>query len=311
MYTIKYLQDNLKNLNIDYNKELKIPENASCGLEIEFVNAIYKEIEKKVKSLENNWHIYQDSTVWELNSENPQKNKGGEVTSPTITNQINIWEDLKEICEYIKTKNGYANEKTAGHIHIGSQTFKNYKTINNFLIIWAAFEDVINKFLAGEYINPQKNNKLAINCKNEIIKAEFDIEKLITLRAKNEKQTPKKVYGISLYYFTDFTFERYNTIEFRKIRGTLEKEIWQNNLNFLLHLIQYAKNIETKDIQYLKNKYINNNYNQKDLFNSEKAIELADLIYDKEIDKLYFLKQYFKDFNYSEDENKKIKIIKK
>lgn len=314
MYNLKYLKDNLPNLYIKYRPNLQIPKDATCGLEVEFVEGVYRDIFNAIKERENlryRWQIYQDSSVHEINREDTTKNKGGEVISPIITSEIHIWNDLREICNIIKNTGGTIDERAASHIHIGTQTFKNNDVMNNFLLIWSAFEDIINKFLSGEYINPKENNKLAIDCRNEFKEAEFDIEKLRNLRERNLINIPPKVYDVSLFYFESYNFARYNTVEFRKIRGTLEEEVWQNNVNFILHLINYAERISKNELSYIKKTYIDTEEYQTDYVKPNKAIFLSEAIYDNDIDKLYFLKQYFKDFDFNKKQNAKIKLIKR
>ena len=40
-----------------------------------------------------------------------------------------------------------------------------------------------------------------------------------------------------------------------------------------------------------------------------KALELADIIFDNDLDKMYFLKQYKKDFSFIEEKKKKTKVM--
>ncbi len=40
-----------------------------------------------------------------------------------------------------------------------------------------------------------------------------------------------------------------------------------------------------------------------------KALELADIIFDNDLDKMYFLKQYKKDFSFIEEKKEKTKVM--
>ena len=40
-----------------------------------------------------------------------------------------------------------------------------------------------------------------------------------------------------------------------------------------------------------------------------KALEVADIIFDNDLDKMYFLKQYRKDFSFIEEKKGKVKVI--
>lgn len=98
-------------------------------------------------------------------------------------------------------------------------------------------------------------------------------------------------------YFNNLTTKK-NTIEFRSPNGTLEEVIWQNNINFFGKLIEAALNtdLDMEKINYyidmVKTDDLINEYSK---VNFSKALELADMIFEKNIDKLTFLKQYIKD----------------
>ena len=89
--------------------------------------------------------------------------------------------------------------------------------------------------------------------------------------------------------------------------GTLNEVIWQNNLNFFLSLMNYAKDgYNNADWEYYVNKAndnIDSDYDYSELYLKD-ALELADLIFKTNQDKIDFLKQYVKsinDTNYSYD----------
>ena len=98
-----------------------------------------------------------------------------------------------------------------------------------------------------------------------------------------------------------------NTIEFRCPNGTLNEVIWQNNLNFFLSLMNYTKDgYNNVDYEYYVNKgndNIDSDYDYSELYLKD-ALELVDLIFKTNQDKIDFLKQYVKsinDTNYSYD----------
>jgi len=80
---------------------------------------------------------------------------------------------------------GDINNKTAGHIHVGNQIFKNKEEINNFLFLWTAFENVIKRFFYGEYITGNFFEKLAIDTKEEFKDANYDYDVLKKTRRIN------------------------------------------------------------------------------------------------------------------------------
>ena len=102
-----------------------------------------------------------------------------------------------------------------------------------------------------------------------------------------------------------------NTFEFRCPNATLEQTIWQNNINLFANMLEHVEDI---DIELLKDKIKriessiiteSLDYNGLDL---KSAIELCDLVFDHTIDKLYFLRQYIKDFAITTKQSVKCKF---
>ena len=105
-----------------------------------------------------------------------------------------------------------------------------------------------------------------------------------------------------------------NTIEFRCPNGTLNPIIWQNNINLFLTILASVKKNEFNQellnhkFQELnpQNTYIPNNYQT---INLPSALEFCDLIFDNNLNKIYFLKQYLKNKNNNSKHYKKIKHL--
>ena len=107
-----------------------------------------------------------------------------------------------------------------------------------------------------------------------------------------------------------------NTIEFRCPNGSLNPIIWQNNVNLLVKLLEYTKDPKFNHDIIDKRQMINqtkymNLYWYKEVF-LQQALELSDMIFDNNLDKIYFLKQYFKDYgNDQESSDLKVKSLTK
>lgn len=144
------------------------------------------------------------------------------------------------------------------------------------------------------------------------------------------------------FNFKDFDYDKLNyelpvtgpktfdNIEFRCFNGTLQPEIAQNNINLIAHIIEAVATgmidedyIEEEYKRYKKKTYNFDvwkavildekegvRYNRLlDGFGKvklDKAIKLADMIFRNDLDKVYFLKQYLKLFQVSEEEIKKL-----
>jgi hypothetical protein len=155
-------------------------------------------------------------------------------------------------------------------------------------------EEMIQEFMAFSTI--KKRYRKAFNFNR------FDFRKLITGAVKD---TPSM----------------YDNIEIRSFNGTLMPEIAQNNINLIVSIVRAVhegkideKYVQRQYLSYLKNTYnfdhsssilydcdeideYNRVLKSFDVINLDKAIRLADMIFDDERDKLLFLKQYLKLFD--------------
>ena len=106
-----------------------------------------------------------------------------------------------------------------------------------------------------------------------------------------------------------------NTIEFRCANGTFNEIIWQNNINLFVHLLLYAQNEsynhETIKKQSEETKLFPNHIEYYNGIYLKPAFDLCDMIFKTNIDKVYFLRQYIKNFGTCNGELKKAKTFTK
>jgi len=91
-----------------------------------------------------------------------------------------------------------------------------------------------------------------------------------------------------------------NTLEFRSPNGTIDPVIWQNNLNMLVNLLLYCKSNDfNNDVIDKRHDKYKEKYNSLYWYNEiyiDQALELCDLIFTNNLDKINFLRQYLKSF---------------
>lgn len=288
---------------IDYkipsNNKIYFPENNTVGIEIEFKNAKMSQVSDELFERESSFHIIPESTITKKDPIGGSFSRGGEAISPVITCNFDYYNSLKEVCDIIKFCNGEIDFNTACHIHIGSQSFKDFNSIDNLLFIWANFEDVINRFLNGNNVINNHNSIFSKNCNIRFKESNYSFNHL--------KEAFKKDNAVSFYYFKSFSYEKGNTIEFRNMRSTFDEDIILNNIRFLFRLIDFLNSCSNASLRKLSS-FIDK-FNFKEEFNFEKVCFLSNLIYDNKLEKYSFLKQYFKDF-YKEGEVKVLKLTR-
>ena len=307
------LQDYL----IEYRDTLDIDKDITFGLEIEFEHADYEKIEELVNNL-NLKRFPWTRTKWQTTQE-ISISDGGETKSPVLRDNINTWKQLKEITSVIKNYASIDNN-AGGHIHIGKKILNDdIDSWKNFLKLWIAYENIIFRFGYGEYLNARPIiNNFAMPISNKLTKD-------ISYRYKSYRVLTRAINYNNKHYALNLDHLKFNciygsmplnTIEFRNFNGTLNPIIWQNNVNFITKLLSYCNSYDFDSDIVDERRYQNKNKFKNPIYkyhqiNIKQAIELVDLIFDNNLDKINFLKQYFKNYQTSREYRASKKLTKK
>lgn len=299
------MRSTLSNYYLELRKTLNLDKNVLFGTEIEYEDAQKEKIEENVKKrLENKgWNIHRDDSLY----------NGAELVSPALTDTKETWIDLNTACNIV-SENAKIVRSASGHIHICMNILgNNPKYWRNFAKLWMAYEYIIFRFLYGEYTSSrQQIEKYAKPISKSLIDDFERIEDrgkmtcamymMKVLNAEDDRRRSinfRNASNTDLYKYN--TVADKNTIEFRSANGSFNPIIWQNNINLLVKLLEYAKNpnynedIINRRLQIIKEKEIPSNIIKYSRVYLNDPIELADLIFDNNLDKLYFLRQYYKD----------------
>ena len=271
------------------------------GIEIEFENKNPSRIEEMI-----NLYNKVNQSSWEFKPERSIYN-GYEVSSQVLTDTKDSWIELKDICNIIKNNGGKITDRASSHVHIGDQILDDNITYwLNFLKLYSAYENILYRFSYGEYECERASlYEYAHPIASEIEKYLDSTEKPNIWSLIIFFSSRYKIGGISVRK------PLMNTIEFRSANGTLNPIIWQNNINFYEHFLRYSTNpnFDYDRINYRK-KMQDDSLENYNMINVEQAFELADLIFDNNLDKINFLRQYLKRFE-TIDEFKKTKVFTK
>lgn len=285
----KIYLNNFKNLNFD--------SKITYGFELELENIDYPYISKKIRSIDG----------YELVIDGSLKH-GIEINSP-IMNGSSDWSNFNRICSSIQ-KGCTIGTNSAGHIHLGTQILgDNPKYWLNFIKLYSTYENVIFRFLYGEYLTNRSSIEIFAKPIGKYLWQDYLIlkeKKDLTTKDIIEKIDHGRECSINFKHvvldkLNDFCLR--NTIEFRGANNSKKIEIHQNNLKMILMMIMYAKSDNFND-EIIENRYKNicGKYDDLDWFNEvylEQSLEFCDLIYNNNLDKMLFLKQYLKSFEIS------------
>lgn len=295
-----YLKEMIEQWEIPYLGKLNF-DKINYGIELEFKRAILEVLEKE---LVNKYHVselvygYHWTVGEEIFTIDEDVSYGGELQSPIYSNQSSEWLELAEICDLLKQHQGYIDEDCSVHIHIGLDILgKDKKLWNKFLTLWAIYEPVLIQFASGEaekirrglfsYAKPLQF-KIA-DCFHKNIDIWNDTE------LKNTRLTSINLQHLIQYLNNESIY--LCTIEFRIANGTLNPIIIQNLLRCYGGMLKAVKENNSRLNYYLK-KYIDTDilYENRSIeyqtSEFDMALELVDIIFDNDQDKLCFLKQY-------------------
>ena len=297
-FELKKFLDEMQKTPFLYRDTLNFDsENISIGTEIEVENVKLKNIEKYLKEYPN-WEIKQDTSL----------RNGLEIVSPVFYNTKKDWQTLKKILVELKREKANFYYHAASHFHIGAHVLgADLSSWKQFLFFYAYYEDVIMRFFYGERIRERTTAKTYAAPLASLLCSYLDeIKNFQTNITLYDKLPLSRYYAIN---FLDARFSSldkmlyHSTIEYRGPNGTCDERIWQNNINLGVFLILKARKNNKEWVHYyelLKKHPITDG---RILFykyiHLKKALEFCDILFENDLDKIYFLKQYLK--NYEEE----------
>lgn len=283
----------LKNYCIKYRDSLGLNLDMTFGIEIE------------CRVSADDTYIARQNIPFTMVPEGSAGPNGWEFVSPIFHDNMDTWQEVKKTCTDLKDF-ATTNNFCGGHIHYGAHVFEdNYKYLLNFIFIWMAYEDIIYRFGNGEMLNTRRSaDSYAIPVINRFKDLFFsqDMPKNLRKFLRNFK-TGSLELGLNFYHYYAYynhEMDTKNTVEIRCPNGSLEETIWQNNVNCFGKIIQrsLSDDLDLTRLYYnidslaCQDSEILARYSK---INLDKALEFADLIFDNNLDKLNFLKQYIKD----------------
>lgn len=294
-------------LKLSLRKNLGFSDNYTYGTEIELENVKSQEIIKKLSKYKlSGWELKKDYSL----------HNGVEIVSPILYDKEEYWKELNNVCE--DTKNiAFIDKCSSSHVHVGAHILgKNKKAWLNFVKLWAVYENIIFRFAYGEFYNYRDNiMDYSQPISNSLWKdylflkgKDADLDEIIET-IKYGKYFAINFSHVKLEHCDEIISG--NTIEIRCGNGSDKAIIWQNNINLYLLLFKYATsdkfNDEILDLRHSKCEGIYENIDMYGEIYLDQSIELCDLLFDNNQDKLFFLNQYLKSFKVSKknfDKNK-------
>lgn len=333
-YDMATLLEFINDHKIDYRNNLGFPDNVTFGIEIETVGMKTRKLSEMLHT-ERKWKIAPDKSI---------KFAGAEVISPILFDRPYYWQEIYKICEELKELDLTTNYQTAGHIHIGADGIiaRDPEKLKKILKAWNAYENIIYRFSAGKWSHLRRGaihkyaKPTALEYRNDLFKKD---KELLTYRELLSVAYLRRYSGLNLKNLYDYLRASYcqayleaflncdsaslkNTIEVRTPNATIDPLVWQNNVNFFVKFFLAAVNDKFDEkklndiinnmnfeLRMIDGKLVNLTYEDYEKADLDKALELADIIFDNNLDKINFLKQYIgllnSNLEFNDDEKEK------
>lgn len=294
------LQDLLvetENYLLEYRDKLNLPDDITFGVEIEYEKALRLITNRFVDKNLKGWYSAGDGSL----------SSGGEITSPIMTDEIKYWQELQKVCNHLSKRKADTLHNAGGHIHVGVHVLgEDIEAWKSFLKLYTAYENIIFRFVYGDKISGRKSlSKYAPPIADSLYRVMRSIKEADTLSEINWALPTYERYAALNFRNVSFSnpgqIYEHNTLEFRSPNATTNAVIWQNNINTFTKMLVASRDkvmdeefldykLEHEYLPYSENKYLYNNVNLKNV------LEFVDLVFDNNLDKIYFLRQYLKNF---------------
>ncbi len=323
---IKLLYD-LHDYTISLRDQLGFQKDFTYGIEMELMTPNFEGPDETRVMLFNIWfqRIFRNEEFI-FTRGNEMKNHGwtlgidegvdAEISSPIYHDELTSYQELKKVCDKLRKEGVTTGTTTSLQVNIGGQIFqKSYRRFKNAFLLYALFEDVLYYFSKEE-----KNYRFWINTYARPIAYKIIPATSFYLSDSTwENFVRKATYGIPFFdkesginisklkIKKDFLPE--NLIEVRIPDGTINEikiqnminafgKLFQSNIDEVRLLLAYRKYVKrmSKETEFI---HENHDYLSA---NFDKSLELCDLIFDNNLDKLNFLKQYIKKEDYEKIE---------
>ncbi len=293
------LQDLLvqtENYLLEYRDKLNLPDDVTIGVEIEYEGILKMVTDKFIENKLTGWQSKRDGSL----------SSGGEITSPVMTDKVEYWKELKMVCDYLTKKRADTLHNAGGHIHIGTCILgEDIEAWKHFLKLYTAYENVLFRFIYGDKISGRRKLfKYAPPIADRLHAYLNQIENARDLSDINWTLSSNERYAAlnfcNIFHNPNSRYDK-NTLEFRSPNATANAVVWQNNINALSKMLVSSREkvmdqefldykLKYEFYPYLGNEHLYNGISLKNV------LEFVDLVFDNNLDKIYFLRQYLKDF---------------
>ena len=304
----------------DTRTMLKTPKDSTKGIEIEsggglneyvieIIN-VDEDIAEKIK-LDQKWKYVKDGS-------------GIELSSYVMTDDEQATNSIYYICHILKEQGHKTTEKDAAHVHIGTNILTNVQSYKNLLEMWYNLEKAMflvsnregelprKEAITGERYAEPRSKRLNFLIKSGEIgfRQNETIQQFIyKLKMEFDKHSSVNLGNVGR--------ELGSTLEYRVANGTLEPEIWIQNINFFATFTQSAEDLyqiqakaeEERTEKEKRKLQLFQTIKSKEVSEAEKFESLLGIMLEDEEQRSIYRKRYIANSKLLEqEENQELKI---
>ena len=207
----------------EITRHFSLPSHMTIGMEIESEGSHFFEILNNFNF--NGWKAKDDASL----------RIGAEVVSPILRPNIQSLDDIYIVNKVIKNMGQEISERCGAHIHIGANYLTSRQAYANLFDIWCNTEKILYSICNEENEAPRGGmpryaKPISPNVQKALEKGGITLNKESDLYCfvENLKQVQSgRYYGLNLLNVNSMK----NTIEFRVANGTLDPDLWMDNIN--------------------------------------------------------------------------------
>ena len=220
---------------LNTTKKIALPENMTIGIEIENEGSASRDIKDEI--LPEGWCSKMDSTL----------KKGNEAVSPILHRGDE--EVIVRVCSFLKSLGQRTSERCAAHVHIGVQYFEDDVDAYKCLVeLYSNIEDLIYLICNEKNSIPRRNILSYANPFNLKV-SEAIKDNSLRFDSIDDVNKFARIIGIVQgSRFSSINFKNLgkifkNTVEFRAANGTLDPDVWIDNINLFGGIMYVAKRV--------------------------------------------------------------------
>ena len=243
-------EKNVENLKSKESKKVDLPKEMTIGIEIESIGKESTFLSGQGQTILGSWNCKKDDSI--IPNMMFEGEYGLEVVSPILTgNDEQTTNEIYKVGTIMQEFGQYANSTCGGHIHIGADYLTTIDSWKNMIDLWGNTEPILyiianNKgeairYEASRFAVPVSGMIEKAIEKGKLNKEETDLQKFKEALCRMQHLgIHERFQGIN---FLNLEQKGKGTIEFRVPNGTINPEVWIDNVNLFGGLVKASQEL--------------------------------------------------------------------